>query len=203
MEPLKEEDVVRMLRDLPDLPPPRGGWDRIEGVLREEQVIRPPWSAMVPVRALGARRIPLWGAMAAGLALFLAGLGAGGGGGVGTDAGFASALVEAARSAPSLDAAAELVRVAEEPYHAALARYQELASEGTGPTTPGFGPAMGAPDPLARLAALEAILAAGEVALRQAPADPFLSGVLSSASVQREMALRRFRSQPEETGTWF
>jgi hypothetical protein len=45
-------------------------------------------------------------------------------------------------------------------------------------------------DPTSRLAALQALVAAGQAAVREAPADPFVNGVLVSALAEQEAILR-------------
>jgi hypothetical protein len=79
--------------------------------------------------------------------------------------------------------AATAVNLAEQQYMLALLQYRQIldAQEG-GPGRIG--------DPTARLAAIEAIVAAGRAAIQQAPADPYVNGVLVSALAEREAFLR-------------
>jgi hypothetical protein len=87
--------------------------------------------------------------------------------------------------------AAELVRVAEQQYVDLLLRARELAvAEGS---------AVDFADPASRYAALDYLVAAGQAAVRQAPADPFLNGLLASTMAERQAALRRISSG----GDWF
>jgi hypothetical protein len=55
-------------------------------------------------------------------------------------------------------------------------------------------------DPATRYAALDYLVTAGQLAVRQAPTDPFLNGFLASAIAERQAVLRRISSGPEN---WF
>ena len=73
-------------------------------------------------------------------------------------------------------------------------QYRQLATE------PGMEEAAG--DPAARYAALEYLVRAGQVAVRQAPADPFLNGFLASAQAEQQAVYRRISGAAREDG-WF
>jgi hypothetical protein len=99
-------------------------------------------------------------------------------------------VVSVAQQAPARTAeeAAARLRTAENDYLSALMRYTELA----GRTAEG--------DPLARLAALESIVATTRAALGRAPADPVINGYHLTAVAQRDALLR----QVSATGqTWY
>jgi hypothetical protein len=84
--------------------------------------------------------------------------------------------------------AAEAVHQAERQYMDALLQYRQLLDAQGDPTYIG--------DPTVRFAALEAIVAAGRAAVRQAPADPYLNGVLVGALAEREALLQRASLTP-------
>jgi hypothetical protein len=90
--------------------------------------------------------------------------------------------------ARTAEEAAARLRTAETDYLAALSRYTELAgraSEG---------------DPLARLAALESIVATTRAALGRAPADPVINGYHLTAVAQRDALLRQASASGQ---TWY
>jgi hypothetical protein len=84
--------------------------------------------------------------------------------------------------------AAEAVNLAERQYMDALLQYRQLLDSQGDPTYVG--------DPTARFAALEAIVAAGRAAVQQAPADPYLNGVLVSALAERQALLKTASLSP-------
>ena len=102
----------------------------------------------------------------------------------------AEPAAEVAPSAPArtTEAAAARLRTAEADYLAALTRYGELAG----------GAAAG--DPLARLAALESIVATTRAALGRAPADPVINGYHLTAVAQRDAVLRQLDASGQ---TWY
>ena len=92
------------------------------------------------------------------------------------------------RPARNADEAAARLRTAESDYLAALARFAELSGR------------IDEGDPLARLAALESIVATTRAALGRAPADPVINGYHLTAVAQRDALLR----QVSATGqTWY
>jgi hypothetical protein len=87
-----------------------------------------------------------------------------------------------AQPVSNLTDAAERVRLAERHYIDALVQYRQLMDAQGEPSLIG--------NPTSRFAALEGIVAAGRAAVQQAPADPFVNGVLVSALAEREAILR-------------
>lgn len=79
----------------------------------------------------------------------------------------------------TLDEAAAEVQRAEQEYIEALVRYRRLM-DATGRGDPAQY------DPAARYAALEAVTAASQAAVREAPMDPFLNGILASVMAERQ-----------------
>ena len=77
----------------------------------------------------------------------------------------------------------------------ALMTYRELLGDA------GAGAADGAEDPAARFAALEALVAASQEAIRHAPADPFFNGVLASTMAERQAAIRQISTSDDDS--WF
>ncbi|MEJ2202914.1 MAG: hypothetical protein P8170_02260 [Gemmatimonadota bacterium] len=182
---------TQALGSLPEVRPPLGDWEFLEARLRSEGLVRDP--SLFHRLTMG--RTPGWMRAAAAAALFL-------GGGM-----FGAAFTgDAVRDVPSgtsngaarmaavdnLDDAASAVRNAEADYMYALARYRELLGEESGQGEIG--------DPITNLAALEYLVAAGQAAVRQAPADPFLNGLLASTLAEREAVLRRISTRQDN---WF
>lgn len=204
------------LRDLPDLRVPRDDWDTLEARLAAEGLIHIPElrsrRAMAittspiakPIQEIGVRPLNRsWGSQpwfrtAAAAVLFLAGAGTGalafgaggapGGemagirGGETSALGLAAAALESGAPAESIEEAASALQLSEARYLSALARYRELLLEAGGEPS-------GA-DPSVRYAALERLVAASQAAVREAPTDPFLNGVLLSAVAERQATLR-------------
>jgi len=189
------KEMRTALAGLPALRPPVGDWEGLEGRLGEEGLLR---------AGGGGSRSPFipstFGGIAAGLLLFVLGAGTGsafshreGPEGAGAEpAGGVAALLQAAETAATVEEAEEAVRMAERPYLSALARYHELSESSR------RSPAV---DPATRVAALEAILAASQAAVRKAPGDPFLNGILMSTSAEREAVLQRLPPRPRDH--WF
>lgn len=92
------------------------------------------------------------------------------------------------RPAATPEEAMARLRDAERAYLSALGRYSDLSGRTT------------ASDPLARLAALESIVATTRAALGQAPADPVLNGYHLTAVAQRDAMLRQLAASTE---TWY
>ena len=84
--------------------------------------------------------------------------------------------------ASNLTEAADAVNLAERLYIDALVQYRQILDAQGEPSLIG--------DPTSRVAALEGIVAAGRAAVQQAPADPFVNGVLLQALAEREAILR-------------
>ena len=92
------------------------------------------------------------------------------------------------RPAVTPEEAVARLRDAERAYLAALGRYADMSGRSA------------ASDPLARLAALESIVATTRAALGQAPADPVLNGYHLTAVAQRDAMLRQLAAS---TDTWY
>ncbi len=185
---------TRALGSLPEIRPPLGDWEVLEARLRSEGLIEAPGL----LSRLTLAQTPPWMRAAAAAALFFGGTLAGasvasnGGPVVGAPGGVEDPAVFA--HAANLDDAASAVRVAEQGYVNALARYRQLMEEDGGGDEATIG------DPRSRYAALEVLLAASQAAVRQAPADPFLNGLLASTLAEREATLRRISTR---SGNWF
>ena len=183
---------TQALAALPEIRPPLGDWEVLEARLRSEGLVREPGL----FARLGLAHTPPWMRGAAAAALFLGGSLVGSAltsrqAGDSRLAAGAEASQFAATGTEDVAVAAAEVRVAEENYINALARYRHLVGQGGGED-------MG--DPSSRFAALEYLVAASQAALRQAPADPFLNGLLASTLAEREVTLRRISNRQEN---WF
>jgi hypothetical protein len=100
-----------------------------------------------------------------------------------------AALPPAIRPARTAEEAADRLRAAESDYLTALTRFAELSGRG----------AEG--DPVARLAALESIVATTRAALGRAPADPVINGYHLTAVAQRDAMLRQANTTQQQT--WY
>jgi hypothetical protein len=174
---------------LPDLRPPTGDWEALEARLVSEGLVRTDGHGL---RRFGPRSFG-WLQAAAALILFVGGTTLGtfwtrhepGGdlAQIGPPSGLELVPVGGAiQPVSSLAEAAEVVNLAERQYIDALVQYRQLVDAQGEPSLIG--------DPTARFAALEGIVAAGRAAVQQAPADPFVNGVLVSALAEREAILR-------------
>lgn len=193
LEAMREQ--TEAVGSLPDLRPPAGDWEALEARLVSEGLIRSSGLALHAPRWWSSR----WLQAAAALVLFLGGTALGS-----VVAGPGFGRVGAERSGPpglelipvgaqaqpvsSLADAAEAVRLAEQQYIMTLLQYRQLLDAQGVPGSIG--------DPASRFAALEAIVAAGRAAVQQAPADPYVNGVLVSALAEREALLRTAASTP-------
>ncbi len=178
LEALAEQTAA--LGALADMRPARGAWDTLEARLTSEGLIRrEPWFG----GSMGTT--PRWMRIAASALLFVGGAGLGA-----TFAGDGVPLrgrsapdrtpFQLASDATNVDEAAEAVRVAERQFMDAMIRYRQLLEAENG------GEPLG--EPGAHYAALEYLAAAAQVAVQQAPADPFLNGLLASTLAEREAA---------------
>jgi hypothetical protein len=184
---------TQALASLPEIRPPLGDWEVLEDRLRAEGLVQ--HSGIL--QRLTLAQAPAWMRIAAAGVLFLGGSTAGAG-----LAWHQSAEVETASAAPgdaaqltfagNVDDAAAAVRIAEANYMSALTRYRQLLDAQGGSDVIG--------DPSSRFAALEYLVAAGQAAVRQAPADPFLNGLLASTMAEREATLRRISNSQDN---WF
>jgi hypothetical protein len=221
------------LSHLPDLRPPRGDWESLEVRLRGEGLVRGTLEhdgrrAGGDRRRRGGQG---WFQAAAAAALLLAGAGAGAGGvalagglqggaspsadlrtpRAGAEGASLASLgtldlpsVQAALGvAPTgddltVEEAEALVRATEGWYLSALLRYRERAGVGG----QGGGRAEW-DDPVSRYAALETLMAAGQAAINEVPADPFLNGLLLNVRAEREAVLRGMRADARDDGEWY
>lgn len=178
LDALREQTAA--LGALADMRPARGAWDTLEARLTSEGLIRrEPWFG----GSMGTT--PGWMRAAAAVMLFVGGAGLGaafGGDAVSLPgrAGPEATPFQLASNATSVDEAAEAVRVAERQFMDAMIRYRQLLDAENG------GEPLG--EPGAHYAALEYLAAAAQVAVQQAPADPFLNGLLASTLAEREAA---------------
>ncbi len=181
---------TEQLGSLPELLPPLGDWEVLEARLRSEGLVSDPGV----FRRMGLAQTPSWMRAAAAAVLFLGGAGVGAGfTASGPAAQDATGLPDIAfASAETVDDAATAVRVAEQNFVSALTRYSQLLeSEGSDP---------GLVDPRGRFAALEYLLAASQAAVRQAPGDVFLNGLLAATRAEREATLRQISTRQDN---WF
>jgi len=184
---LKEQ--TESMGSLPDLRPPAGDWVALEARLVSEGLIRSSGLARQASHWWSSG----WMQAAAALVLFLGGTALGsnvmasGGNNDLAQGGPPSDLElipvsNQARPISNLADAAEAVNTAEQRYMLALLQYRQiLDAQGE----PGY---IG--DPTARLAAIEAIVAASRAGIQQAPTDPYVNGVLVSALAERQAFLR-------------
>ncbi|MGD8321092.1 MAG: hypothetical protein PVJ02_11565 [Gemmatimonadota bacterium] len=183
---------TRSLAGLPEIRPPLGDWEVLEARLRSEGLVETPSL----FDRLTLAKTPAWMRAAAGAALFIGGSLVGGGfasrGALDGDVGMANASATA-RGSRDVDQAASAVLTAQQRYVDALSNYRQLLEEDGGPQE-----ALG--DPRSRYAALQYLVAASQAAVRQAPADPFLNGLLASTLAEREATLRKISSGGDN---WF
>lgn len=193
LEALREQ--TRALGRLPDVRPPRGDWAVLEARLSSEGLLRTDRGFM----ALAST--PGWMKTAAAVLLFLGGAGLGMGlasrgalnPSAGADATPPYTLVST--SASTLDEAEAAVRLAERQYRDALVQYRQLMEV--------EGSVGGDANPESRLAALEYLVAAGQAAVQQAPADPFLNGFLASAMAERQVTRQAALRQADSADDWY
>lgn len=177
-------DQTRSLRSLPEIVPPGGDWTVLEARLRSEGLVQDPGV----FQRLGLAQTPQWMKAAAAVMLFLSGTGTG----ALVAGGMTDTLPETMAQVTDVDVAASAVRVAEQGYVTAVARYQELLAQGGGEDI--------GTDPISRFAALEHLVAVSQAAVRQAPSDPFLNGFLTSAMAERDAAFRMVSANRDD---WF
>ena len=174
---------------LPDLRPPAGDWEALEARLVSEGLVRSSGLARQASRWWSGG----WMQAAAALVLFLGGTALGSSGlNPGESGDLAPGDVPPGlelipvgfqmQPVSNLADAAEAVNTAEQHYMLALLQYRQILDAQGEPASIG--------DPTARLAAIEAIVAASRAGIQQAPADPYVNGVLVSALAEREAFLR-------------
>lgn len=180
LESLKAQ--ARALGNLPAILPPPGGWHELEQELVTTGLIR----GHVP----GAGIWRKWMQIAAAFVLFIGGTAFGWvtGAAPGFDGNVpeqASASPDASTSATpiSLDDARTAVEEAEREWRRALRQHQELFHAVNGQQQ--------RRDPVARLAGLEALVAAGEVAVQESPDDEFFNVLYVNALMERQQALNQ------------
>jgi hypothetical protein len=193
LDALKEQ--TEAIGSLPDLRPPPGDWEALDARLESEGLIR---SSGLGIKANRWRSYG-WLQAAAALVLFFGGTALGSGffsSGAGEDLAQGEGtpglelipVGSQIQPVSNLVEAADAVHQAERQYMDALLRYRQLLDAQGDPTTVG--------DPTVRFAALEAIVAAGRAAVQQAPADPYLNGVLVGALAERQALLRQASLTP-------
>ena len=163
------------LGGLPELMPPKGDWQVLEARLRSEGLVGSPGM----FQKLGLARTPGWMRSAAAVVIFLTGTGVGA---VVASGNAADLMGPSIAEAGTVEEAASAMRIAEEEYVTAFTRYRELLTQGGGETLVG--------DPMSRYVALESLVSVSQAAVRQAPADPFLNGILTSALAERNAMVR-------------
>ncbi|HSW28024.1 MAG TPA: hypothetical protein VLH75_00905 [Longimicrobiales bacterium] len=184
---------TQALASLPEIRPPLGDWEVLEDRLRAEGLVQHRGL----MQRLTLAQAPAWMRVAAAGVLFLGGSTMGAGLAWRPAAEIETASVpadDAAQftAAQDVDDAAAAVRIAEANYISALTRYRQLLDAQGGSDVIG--------DPSSRFAALEYLVAAGQAAVRQAPADPFLNGLLASTMAEREATLRSISNRQDN---WF
>jgi len=175
---------------LPDLRPPAGDWEALEARLVSEGLVRSSGLARQASRWWSSG----WLQAAAALVLFLGGTVLGSSGLNPVESGDLAQgdpppgieLIPVGfqtQPVSTLADAADAVNTAEQQYMLALLQYRQILDSQGEPASIG--------DPTARLAAIEAIVAASRAGIQQAPADPYVNGVLVSALAEREAFLRK------------
>ena len=193
LEALREQ--AEALGRLPDVRPPRGDWAVLEARLSSEGLLRTDRGFM----ALAST--PRWMKTAAAVLLFLGGTGLGAGltsrGALPSLAGTGGnpPYTLVSTSAATLEEAEAAVHLAERRYRDALVQYRQLMEV--------EGSVGGNTDPESRLAALEYLVAAGQAAVQQAPADPFLNGFLASAMAERQVTRQAALRQADSADDWY
>lgn len=188
------QEQTGALGQLPDLRPPRGDWAVLEARLMSEGLVRHDRSFLAST--------PGWMKAAATVLLFLGGTGLGmvldPGGAPGPErlrGGGSSPYSLTEYTAGSLAEAEEVVRLAERQYMDALVQYRQMLEAEGGVT--------GGASPESRLAALEYLVAAGQAAVQQAPADPYLNGFLASALAERQATYQTALRQSGSAADWY
>ena len=173
---------TRELQHLPAILPPPGGWHELEQELVTTGLIR----GHAPVAGMWRK----WLQVAAAFVLFIGGTtfgwvtanGTGLGDGLDQQASAGSDPSGAGVTSPaSLEDARTAVEAAESEWRRAFGEYQQLfyAENGQQPRR----------DPVARLAGIEALVAAGEAAVQEAPDDEFLNLFYVNTLMERQQTL--------------
>ena len=189
------QSTTAALGELPDLRPPRGDWQVLEARLVSEGLVRHESGFRSRLATT-----PAWMRGAAAVLIFASGTGLGLSMGPPTAsparAGLANIGVLSVADDPrSVEEAAEAMREAELVFVNSLVRYRQMLD--------GEGRDTDLADPQRRYAALEYFLAAGEAAVREAPADPFMNGLLASVRAERQAARVAALQQASRTQDWY
>jgi len=196
------KDQTEALGALPALRPPQGDWEALEARLLSEGLLGSQASDHVHVFPL-RRNWRMVTQAAAAIVLFVGGTAIGSAMSseapqeTGTSLALAASGAQQANSAVTLttmDEAANEVRRTEQAYIEAMVRYRELA-RATGRNIPETQ------DPATHYAALGAVMAASQAAVREAPADPFLNGILASVTAERQAYFQTLSGSNRET--WY
>jgi hypothetical protein len=189
--------TIEALGELPDVRPPRGDWEVLEARLVSEGLVRLEGGFRSKLATT-----PGWMRAAAAAVLFLSGTGLGvaidrpGGLALGPGVAGGDPALRFATSEPAtVDEAAEAMRQAERVFVDALLRYRQMVDAEGGDAT--------MVDPQRRYAALEYFVAAGEAAVREAPTDPFMNGLLASVRAERSAARAAALRQASRTQDWY
>ncbi len=190
-------EMVVALGELPDVRPPRGDWQVLEARLMSEGLVHNE-------RGIRSRlaRTPGWMQAAAAVILFASGAGLGvsldprGQGATlaqRTGGDLQMAAVDAAPT--SVDEAAEAMQQAELAFVESVVRYRQVLEAESGDRE--------LVDPESRYAALEYWVAAAEAAVREAPADPFMNGLLASVRAERQAARAAALQRASQAQDWY
>ena len=179
-----------LLGRLPDMRPSPADFDALEARLAAEGLIQVGSRTGYPELAV----TPRWMRRAAAIALFAVGAASGA---LVTARWRPAGPAELAAVAPADDPAAALAQVeqAERDYVSALVQYRQLTGAADADEMVG--------DPAARYQALEYLVRAGQAAVRRAPADPFLNGLLASALAEQQAVSRRISTTGAQQDGWY
>lgn len=188
----RELEAMRLqtedLSALPILMPPRGDWEHLEGRLRSEGLISEANGRWIRVPALGHPMMRV----AAAFLLFL--------GGAFSGVAFARSAALPTFAAfdvaevSSLNEAAGLVERAEQQYVSSLHRYRQLAEREGRSADVGL-------DPNRRAEALGLLVEASRNALRSAPYDPFINGMLVNTLAEQQAVVQQANRKRDDN--WF
>jgi len=190
-------DQSEALTRLPDIRPETGDWEVLQARLVSEGLLEGGGR----LRS-GLAHTPGWMKVAAATVLFVTGTGFGAaidGGPLDSRSPVVASnvpLTTVSSEVTTVAEAAERVRRAERIHIDALVDYRRMVENSDDPRAEDF-----TPDLEARLAALEFITQAGRTALREAPADPILNGILAGVMAERNAAMRLVSS--DDPGTWY
>lgn len=164
------------LHALQDPQPPIAAWVALEQRLAREGLLRRTSWTTQALRAAAVFAIFVLGSIVGGLVMRQ------------QSVQVAQTEQTATRPAATAEEAVARLRQAERVYLAALGRFSDFSSRAD------------ATDAVARLAALESIVATTRAALGQAPADPVINGYHLTAVAQRDATLRQLAASGQ---TWY